>query len=107
MADSDPESKSGDAAPADASFKVHELGRVVETHAQRIQRLQHEAHALAHEQVELVARDLSALAERAGEIAMGGEAYPVGVRELCSRLAEELAQQAQLLTVILERSPKA
>jgi hypothetical protein len=96
-----------DAQPgSETSATVHELGRKVETGAQRIRRLQAEAHALAREQVEALARDLEALAQRASEVAEGGEAYPVGVRELCSRLADELAQQAQSMVAIMERAPK-
>jgi len=40
---------------------------------------------LAQEQVENFARDLNAMAQRAAEIAEGGEAYPVGCAR--SRLA--------------------
>ncbi len=92
--------------PSDASGNVHDLGRVVESGLQRVRRLQHESHVLAKEQVQLLARDVNTLALRAGEIAEGGEAFPIGVRELCSRLADDLAQQAQTLLAIMERAPK-
>ena len=96
-----------DPAPADdAAGNVHELGRQVETGVQRVRRMQHEAHVLAHEQIEILTRDLVALAERAAEIAEGGEAYPIGVRELCTRVAEELTSQAQTMQAILERAPE-
>ena len=71
--------------PAEAGLatgEVVDLGRGVETGGQRIARLQAEARALAREQVEAFARDLTALAQRAAEIAEGGEVYPVGAREL-------------------------
>lgn len=105
MADPDP-TVGPDPTSPDATGKVHDLGRMVETGAQRVRRLQHETHMLAREQVEILARDLTAMALRATDIADGGEAYPVGARELCSRLADDLQQQAQTLTVIMERTPK-
>jgi len=43
------------------------------------------------------------MAQRAAEIADGGEAYPVGARELASRIAEDLPHKAQLLTALLSR----
>ena len=49
---------------------------------------------------------MDALALRMGEIAEGGDAYPIGVRELCSRMADELAQQAKVLMAIMDRAPK-
>ena len=85
---------------------VHDLGRQVETGLRRVLRMQHETHALAREQVEILTRDLAAMAERAAEIATGGEAFPVGVRELCTRLADELSLQAQTMKSILDRAPE-
>jgi hypothetical protein len=82
---------------------VVELGRGVDSAAWRIQQLQHEARGMAREQTEAFARDLSALASRAAEIAGGGEAYAVGARELASRLAKELPPKAQLLRTLLSR----
>ncbi len=83
---------------------VHDLG--VESGIQRVRRMQHETHLLAQEQVVIVARELEAMALRLGEIAEGGEAYPIGVRELCSRMADELSSQAQSMLAIMERAPK-
>jgi hypothetical protein len=79
------------------------LGRGPDSAAWRIQQLQHEARGMAREQIEAFARDLSALASRSAEIAGGGEAYPVGARELASRLAQELPPKAQLLRTLLSR----
>jgi hypothetical protein len=59
---------------------------------------------LAREQVEILSRDFNALAVRAKEIAEGGEAYPAGVRELASRIADDLPQKAQALMSILDRT---
>jgi len=91
-------------SPASGASDVHDLGRSVETGAQRIKRLQQEARVLAREQVEALARDLEALAQRAIEIAEGGDAYPVGVRELAHRFAEEAPQKATALVTILNRT---
>jgi hypothetical protein len=91
-----------DGAPAGAA-EVHDLGRVVETGAERIRRLQHEARTLAREQVEIFARELMALAQQASDIAEGGDAYPVGVREMASRFVGEATQRAQAITTILSR----
>ncbi len=102
MADSESRPDGADANPAD---NVHDLG--VESGLQRVRRMQHETHLLAQEQVGILARDLDAMAERLSEVAEGGDAYPVGVRELCSRLADELASQAQSMLSIMERAPKA
>jgi hypothetical protein len=89
-----------------AADNVHDLGRQMETGLQRVLRMQHETHALAREQIELLTRDLGAMAQRAGEIAEGGDAFPVGIRELCSRLADELVLQAQTMKAILDRAPE-
>jgi len=71
--------------------------------AWRMRQLQFEARALGREQVEGLARDLGAIATRATEIAGGGDAYPVGARELCSRLADELPRKVQLLLTLARR----
>jgi hypothetical protein len=89
---------------ASAAGDVHDLGRSVETGAQRIRRLQQEARILAREQAEGLARDLEALAERANEIVEGGDAYPAGVRELASRIAEDAPKKAQTLMTIMNRN---
>ncbi len=78
--------------------------RASETLGQSVRRLQMEVHRLAMEEVELFAHDLDAMAIRAAEIAEGGEAYPVGIRELASRLAADLPQKALGITAILDRS---
>jgi len=76
---------------------------VPESATQRIRRLQLEAKTLAREQVEAFCDDLVQLAQRAADIAQGGEAYPAGVREMASRLAADLPDRAQGLLAISER----
>ena len=86
--------------------EVYNLSRSPETTTQRVQRLQREARLLAREQIEAMGRDLDDFARRAAEIAEGGDAYAVGVREMASRLASDLPQKAQSLRAILNRSSK-
>lgn len=71
--------------------------------AQRVQQLQAEARRVAHDHVELLRANLMQTRQLASEIAAGGDAYPVGVRELARRLAEESAAEAQTLQAIVER----
>ncbi|CAN5568839.1 hypothetical protein BH10PSE4_BH10PSE4_47260 [soil metagenome] len=86
--------------------ELYNFSRGPETTSQRVQRLQREARLLAREQIEALGRDLDDLAKRAREIADGGEAYAVGIREMASRLASDLPQKAQSLRAILERSSR-
>ena len=86
--------------------EVYNLSRGPETTTQRVQRLQREARLLAREQIEAMGRDLDDLAQRAREIAEGGDAYAVGVREMASRLAADLPQKSQSLLAILNRTSK-
>ena len=100
MADVEQDSNAG--AAKDVTDNVRDLGR--DTGAQRLKRLRQEAHKLAREQIEILAQDLSAIAQRASEISDDNDSYPVGVRELCSRLADELRLQGQTLTAIMART---
>jgi hypothetical protein len=76
----------------------------VQTLAERIERLQAEAKNLAREQVIALEAKLFEAAAIAEEIARGGEAYPVGVREIARRLAEDTPRTAQNLEVIVSRA---
>lgn len=75
-----------------------------ETPAQHIRRLQLEAKTLAREHVEMLATALQQVSQLSGEIADGGELYPVGARELARRLAEEAGHNALTLTAIVDRN---
>ncbi len=86
--------------------EIYNLGTGPETTAQRVQRLQREAHLLAREQVEALEAQLRAVAAMAADIGHGGEAYPAGVRDMAERLAEDLPARAQTLQAILERTWK-
>ncbi|MBQ1541331.1 hypothetical protein [Caulobacter sp. CCUG 60055] len=82
---------------------VHGVNAVEESAAVRIQRLQLEAHALAREQIEVLEAAIIDLAAQAEAVASGGDAYPVGARELARRLALELPSKADTLKIILAR----
>ena len=74
-----------------------------ESRAERVRRMQQNARALAREQVEAMNQSMRGLAQMAEEVADGGEAYPVGVRELSRRLAHELEVHARTIEVLLQR----
>jgi len=87
-----------------AESEIYDLMRSPVTTADRVKRLQMEARALAVEQVEALERLLLQSAAMAREIAEGGDAYPVGARELASRLASDLPSKAETLKAIASRS---
>jgi hypothetical protein len=74
-----------------------------ESPADRIRRLQNEARSLAREHIELLTAALNEVSRLSGEIADGGDLYPVGARELSRRLVEESGKHALTLTAIIER----
>ena len=75
-----------------------------ESPADRIRRLQTEARTLAREHIELLAAALNEVSRLSGEIADGGDLYPVGARELSRRLTEEAGKHALTLTAIVDRT---
>lgn len=75
-----------------------------ETVAQRVQRLQREARQLAREHLAALAAQIVAVEEMAAEIAEGGDVYPVGARELCRRLVEDMESRVSTLEAIVARS---
>jgi hypothetical protein len=84
--------------------EVYDLMKTPETTAERVRRLQAEARALAVEEIERLERLLREAGEAAKAIAAGGDAYPVGARELGSRLAEDLPAKAETLKAIAGRT---
>ena len=82
---------------------VYDLMKAPETTADRVKRLQMEARALAAEQVEALEAVLKQAAAMATEIAEGGDAYPVGARELAGRIAADLPLKAETLKAIVGR----
>ncbi len=87
-----------------AEAEVYDLMRAPATTADRVKRLQMEARALAVEQIEALEKLLLQASTMAQEIADGGEAYPVGARELAGRLASDLPARAQTLKAVTSRS---
>jgi hypothetical protein len=75
----------------------------VETVAQKVRRLQAEAASLAREQVLALEYALAEVTRLSAEIAEGGEAYPVGAREIARRLAEDSEASAKTLEMICSR----
>ena len=86
-----------------AESEIYDLMRAPETTSGRVKRLQLEARALAVEQVEALERVLIQASAMAREIAEGGDAYPVGARELAGRLSSDLPAKAETLKAIVGR----
>jgi hypothetical protein len=83
---------------------VYFIGRR-ETTAERVRRLQAEARIVARQHIEQLEHGLMQTADVAREVAEGGEAYPVGVREIASRLCDDLAERLLNLRSLLDRQP--
>jgi len=88
-----------------AKAEVYDLMKGPESTADRVKRLQLEARALALEQVEALEKVLLDATGMAREIAQGGDAYPVGAREIAGRLADDLPARAETLKAIILRQP--
>lgn len=84
--------------------ELYVLGQGPETRAERIRRMQANAKALAREQIEAMTEAMMEVARMAEEISSGGDAYPVGVRELASRLKADLESQSRSIEVLLSRA---
>ncbi|MGV9005680.1 MAG: hypothetical protein ACOH1H_02975 [Brevundimonas sp.] len=74
-----------------------------QTTAARVRSLLQEARALALDQVHALETALQDAADLAREIADGGDAYPVGTREMASRLASDLPAKAEAIRAIVKR----
>ena len=75
-----------------------------ENRTQRVNRLQEEARSLAREQIAELEVLIDATARMAFEIADGGDAYSVGAREVCRRLADEMPRTLQTLQMVSRKS---
>lgn len=93
--------------PGTDGAEFYNLSQGPETVAQRVKRLQAEAHMLAHEEVQSFEGMLRAAVEKAKEIAGGGDAYPAGVRDVAERIAEDLDNRVQTLNALVERTFRA
>lgn len=72
--------------------------------ADRIRLLQTQARALARDHVGALESALAQVERLSAEIAEGGEAYPVGVREVARRLAEDCEASSNTLKAIASRA---
>jgi hypothetical protein len=79
---------------------------IVENGGQRIRMLQQQARELAHQEIDALASDLAALAMRAAEVAESGDAYPTGIRELASRIEEDLIRHMKVIRALMERAAR-
>ena len=66
--------------------------------------LQAEARLLAREQIEALENALLQIERLSCEIADGGEAYPVGVREVAGRLAEDCKSHGATIHLLAGRA---
>ena len=87
-----------------AEAEVYDLMRPAQTASERVRRLQAEARALALEQVEALDAALATAAALARDIADGGDAYPVGARDMAARLADDLPKRADSLRAVVNRT---
>lgn len=78
-----------------------------ETASHRARRLLAEAKAAALEHTAALEHALDAVASLSADIAEGGDAYPVGVRELSRQLTDDTVSRLQTLTSILNRNVTA
>ncbi|WP_374597208.1 hypothetical protein [Brevundimonas sp.] len=88
---------------APVSAEIRALMTAPETRTDRIARLQREARALALDDVEALVRQMAEVVRAADDIAQGGDAYPVGVRDAAQRLAVDLQARADTLRAISGR----
>jgi hypothetical protein len=72
--------------------------------ADKMRRLRAEARAHARDHAQIFARALANLEALAADIAEGGEAYPVGVRETARVLTSELNDARLQVVSLLERA---
>ena len=79
------------------------LARPEDTISQRVRQLQAEARGLAHEHVLALRAALQTVEALSADIAQGGEAYPVGVRDIARRLADDIGAKAQTLELLSGR----
>jgi hypothetical protein len=78
--------------------------RSTENLSMMVQRLQAEARALAGEHVTAFGAAIEDLARVAAEIATGGDAYPVGAREMARQMLAACEGRKQSLDMMVGRS---
>lgn len=89
------------ALPLDAAAAV--AVQPPEPLADRVKRLQAEARMVARDHILALEEALASAARLASEIASGGDAYPVGAREVARQMILDCEGRAQTLDAILKR----
>lgn len=69
----------------------------------RVRRLQTEAASLASEHIAELQSAMAAVVRISAEIEGGGEAYAVGVRQLCEKLGPDMVAKMQTVETIMGR----
>lgn len=77
----------------------------IESISARVRRLQAEARTMAYEHIDELAKALEHVHRLAAEISEGGDAYPVGVREMSRRLVEDSEARSQAIYAMIARTP--
>ena len=91
-------------SPAALSVVSDNSSPTTEPLFERVRRLQNEAREMAREHVLALENALLAVQRMAHEIAEGGEAYPVGAREMARQLIADCGGRASALDAILVRA---
>lgn len=82
----------------------NQAGATAPSVAERIKRLQAQAKSLARDHIKALEAALLDVERLSAEIADGGEAYPVGVREIARRLNAECAASGDTIKALAGRS---
>ena len=78
-----------------------------ESPSSKAKRLLAEAKSAALEHTAALESALESVAALAAEVSEGGDAYPVGVRELSRQLSDDVVSRLQTLNAILNRNAAA
>ncbi|HEX6860507.1 MAG TPA: hypothetical protein VF138_09970 [Caulobacteraceae bacterium] len=84
--------------------EAENTAKSVESLTDRIKRLQDEARGMAREHIKQLEQSMHEVARLAAEVADGGDAYPVGVREMARTLVTDYEARQLSLQAILHRS---
>ncbi|HYG28549.1 MAG TPA: hypothetical protein VD906_16810 [Caulobacteraceae bacterium] len=90
-----------------ANNPAHEAenpAEAVESLTDRIRRLQEEARVMAREHIAQLEASIAQVARLASEVADGGDAYPVGVREMARQMIADCESRQLGLQAILHRT---
>jgi hypothetical protein len=90
--------------PAALSVVAHSPAAATPSVAARVQQLQAQARNLARDHIKALEDALADVERLSAEIAGGGEAYPVGVREIARRLADQCETSSATIKALAGRS---